>query len=598
MIGHRGRFAWPTVAGVSMIAVMIGFGASGGATAQSAPLAQKAVDATALAATAQQKGKVRVIVMFAPPVAPNDMRHDAASIANVQAQVAAIQDAIIARHFGTANPSSGPSFERGLTRFSITPGFAISVTPAELEALAADSQVISIQEDRADPPTLLQSVPLIGMTAASASSATGASRAVAVLDTGVQSNHEFLTGKVVAEACFSNANGGGGNVSLCPNGTASQTGTGAADATTAQCVSGSNNICDHGTHVSGIAAGYNTSPSSGEPTNGVARSAKIVAVQVFTRFNSASDCNYSAPCVMSYTSDQMRALDWLYTNALTPATGITLASANMSLGGGYYTGNCDTYPVKPGIDNLRAAGVATVISSGNDGYTDGVGAPGCISTAVTVGSSTKADVISSFSNMSGVVDLMAPGSSILSSIPVPGSTASYASWNGTSMAAPHVAGAFAAIKTACPSATVSQIETALKNTGIAIADTRSGGTVSKPRIRVDLAITQLGCSTPTAVAHDFDGNGKSDLVWRNTGGSTSVWLMNGGAVSGSGSLGTVASAWSLRMTGDFNGDGKADLLWNHTSGATSVWFMNGASASSSASLGTYAGWTPQGTNAN
>jgi hypothetical protein len=85
-------------------------------------------------------------------------------------------------------------------------------------------------------PVLLQSVPLIGMPNSYAVGATGAGQAVAVIDTGVQSNHEFLSGKVVMEACFSNSGGGGGAVALCPNGLSTQTGGGAADSTTAQCI--------------------------------------------------------------------------------------------------------------------------------------------------------------------------------------------------------------------------------------------------------------------------------------------------------------------------------------------------------------------------
>ena len=131
--------------------------------------------------------------------------------------MAATQDGIIASHFGSAtNPTQGQGFNRSLTRFPITPGFAVNVTLAELQALAADARVTRINYDRALPPSLIDSVPLIGMTAAYTLNATGAGQAVAVLDTGVKSNHEFLTGKVVAEACFSNAGGGGGQVTLCP----------------------------------------------------------------------------------------------------------------------------------------------------------------------------------------------------------------------------------------------------------------------------------------------------------------------------------------------------------------------------------------------
>src|SRR5262249_25083691 len=139
------------------------------------------------------------------------------------------------------------------------------------------------------------------------------------------------------------------------------------------------------------------------------------------------------------------------------------------------------------IDNLRNVGVLTAIASGNNGSSFSVSVPGCISTAITVGSTTKSDVISSFSNLSLVVDLLAPGSSIQSSIPVvPHSTTTYAFFDGTSMATPHVAGAIAAMRTVCPTATALTIENALKSTGRPITDNRIFG-VTRPRIRVDLA---------------------------------------------------------------------------------------------------------------
>ena len=187
------------------------------------------------------------------------------------------------------------------------------------------------------------------------------------------------------------------------------------------------------------------------------------------------------PCVLAFTSDQMLALNWVFQNARTPAAAIKLAAVNMSLGGGRFTTFCDADPRKPSIDNLRNAGVATVISSGNDGLTNAVGAPSCISTAVAVGLSDKQDVISSFSNMASMVKLMGPGgrggvqpcvfgannADILSSIAGTSSilTGRYDCFQGTSMAAPHVAGAYAAIRTACPTATVDQMLTALQNTG-------------------------------------------------------------------------------------------------------------------------------------
>ena len=184
-------------------------------------------------------------------------------------------------------------------------------------------------------------------------------------------------------------------------------------------------------------------------------------------------------------------------NAINLPGGVKTASINMSLGGGLFTSPCDSDATKTPIDSLKAAGVATAIAAGNNGSVNAVSSPGCISTAITVGSSDKSDQISSFSNMAPMVDLMAPGSSILSSVAVvPHSTTTYQFFIGTSMATPHVAGAFAAIRTACPTKTVDQIEAALKSTGTPIVDNRPGGTQTKPRIRVDLAVQQLACNAP------------------------------------------------------------------------------------------------------
>jgi hypothetical protein len=86
-------------------------------------------------------------------------------------------------------------------------------------------------------------------------------------------------------------------------------------------------------------------------------------------------------------------------------------------------------------------------------------------------------------------------------------------------------------------------------------------------------------------AHDFNGDRKSDILWRDTGGNTGLWLMNSAAVLSSVGIGTIPLAFSLVGQHDFDGDGNADLLWRDGSGNTSIWFMNGTTVSSSASLG-------------
>jgi FG-GAP-like repeat len=83
-----------------------------------------------------------------------------------------------------------------------------------------------------------------------------------------------------------------------------------------------------------------------------------------------------------------------------------------------------------------------------------------------------------------------------------------------------------------------------------------------------------GGSRRTA-SHDFNGDGKSDIAWRDAGGDTTLWLMSGAAVSSAGDFGANPSTWAIVGERDFNGDGMADLLWRDTSGNTAIWFMNG-----------------------
>ena len=79
---------------------------------------------------------------------------------------------------------------------------------------------------------------------------------------------------------------------------------------------------------------------------------------------------------------------------------------------------------------------------------------------------------------------------------------------------------------------------------------------------------------------DFNGDGKADMLWRDTSGNTAIWFMNGATVSSTAGLGNIPTAWSVVGTGDFNGDGKSDILWRDTSGNTAMWLMNGATVSS------------------
>lgn len=333
----------------------------------------------------------------------------------------------------------------------------------QLDSLRGNDAVLSVVEDTLSAPILAQSVPLVEADKAHTAGYRGQGQTVAILDTGVDLTHAAFSGKIVSQACYSTtSSANGGSQSFCPGGASSSTANGSGDDCTSS-VSG----CGHGTHVAGIAAG------NGGGVVGVAKDAKVIAVQVFSRFASASTCApRSAPCALSYTSDQIKGLNRV--RQLAQTTTLKIASANMSLGGGMNTGTCDSDSRKTVIDQLRALKIATVIASGNDGFTNAVGAPGCISSAITVGSTTKSDTLSSFSNSSSVVDLLAPGSSIESARNGGGTV----SFNGTSMATPHVAGAWALHKSRFPNDAVSTVETKMETEGKGV----TGKGITKPRI--------------------------------------------------------------------------------------------------------------------
>jgi FG-GAP-like repeat len=96
--------------------------------------------------------------------------------------------------------------------------------------------------------------------------------------------------------------------------------------------------------------------------------------------------------------------------------------------------------------------------------------------------------------------------------------------------------------------------------------------------------------------HDFNDDGISDILWRDTSGDVALWLMNGNAILNSGGLGPVANTYSIIGQRDFTGGGDADLLWRDTGGDLAMWFMNGLTVTSTAGLGNVpTNWTVYGT---
>jgi hypothetical protein len=74
---------------------------------------------------------------------------------------------------------------------------------------------------------------------------------------------------------------------------------------------------------------------------------------------------------------------------------------------------------------------------------------------------------------------------------------------------------------------------------------------------------------------DFNGDGKSDILWRHTDGTTGMWLLNGTAFVASANIAVVPNTLTVAGVGDFNGDGKSDILWRDSLGGIGMWLMNG-----------------------
>lgn len=355
------------------------------------------------------------------------------------------------------------------------PYISASVDAAGLEQLQASAEALDVSENKPLRLALSQSLSLVGAQRAWASQFKGTGKTIAVIDSGVDKNHPWLSGKVVSEACYSTNNGV--YSSICPNGISPSTDTGSG----VPCeVPGFGDVghCGHGTHIAGIAAGR----------GGVAYDANIISIQVMSLVNDPETCNEQASCMLSQRDDVVSALVRVYNLRNT----YQIAAANVSLAGDPIASEpfedqnqCNNeYPaMTDAINQLRSVNIPTVIASGNDGAANAISFPACISSAVSVGatgdgsgSGAPLDTVLQSSNGASFLNLLAPGGLIKSSVPGGG----YAEASGTSQAAAHVSGAMALLREECPIGTNSTVwvDDALPAGAVpAPDDTSTGGVV-------------------------------------------------------------------------------------------------------------------------
>ncbi|WP_316781901.1 S8 family peptidase [Streptomyces sasae] len=182
----------------------------------------------------------------------------------------------------------------------------------------------------------------------------------------------------------------------------------------------------HGTHVAGIIAGTKY---------GVAKRARIVSVRVLDNSGAGT------------TTQVIAGIDWVTAHARGPAV------ANLSLGG-YHSVQLDT-----AVRNSIRSGVTYTVAAGNDDRPAAGYSPADVPQALTVGATDRTDTRAAFSDFGSAVDLFAPGVAITSDWNA--SDTAKATCSGTSMAAPHVAGAAALYLAGHPKAGPAQVAKAL-----------------------------------------------------------------------------------------------------------------------------------------
>jgi subtilisin family serine protease len=319
-------------------------------------------------------------------------------------------------------------------------GYSATMSDVAAARLASDPRVAYVEADGVAHKVATQANPTWGLDRIDDRSgldrsydysATGSGVSAYIIDSGIRISHSDFDGR--ASYGFDSVDGG------------------------------DSDDCDgHGTHVAGTVGGE---------TYGVAKDVNLVAVRVLNCSGSGS------------WSGVIAGIDWVTNNAVKPAV------ANMSLGGGFSSS------VNQAVANSVDAGITYAVAAGN-GNQGGKAqnacnySPASTPSALTVGATNSSDTKASWSNYGTCLDLFAPGVSITSTT-MDGETAT---WSGTSMATPHVAGVAALYLQGDPTASAGAVATAI--TGSATADVVSSAGSGSPNLLLYSPLTPRDTTPP------------------------------------------------------------------------------------------------------
>ncbi|MFM2060801.1 MAG: hypothetical protein RLZZ507_471 [Cyanobacteriota bacterium] len=318
-------------------------------------------------------------------------------------------------------------------------------------------------------------VDLVNAPAAWQNGHTGQGIIVAVLDTGVDYNHEDLNDNI-----WTNSN------EIAGNGI-DDDGNGYIDDIQGWNFDGNNNnVLDdnsHGTHVSGTIAAEN----NGSGITGVAYNSQIMAIKVLDQNGSGSYANIA--------------------NGIRYAVDNGAHVINLSLGG-----NSGNNTLKSAIEYASSNGVIVVMAAGNNGdSTPTYPARYAENSGIAVGAVDKNNQLTNFSNRSGSQEIKyvtAPGQDIYSTVP----NNQYATFSGTSMAAPHVAGVVALMLSANPNLTETQVREIITSTADNSTNIQEPSQPSNPSpslpfpFPIDLlpfGLIDIGSQFPTDIGSQF-----------------------------------------------------------------------------------------------